>query len=81
VLSAIPDALRDATHRNGRAAITPREAEVLRLLSCGMTNRAIADTLSISPTTVRNHIEHLLSKLGAHSKLEAVVTAARTGMI
>lgn len=57
--------------------ITRREAEVLRLLACGASNRAIGETLGISPTTVRNHIEHLLAKLGVHSKLEAVVYAAR----
>lgn len=57
--------------------LTLREAEVLRLLACGMTNAKIAETLGISATTVRNHIEHLLAKLGVHSKLEAVVYAAR----
>jgi PAS domain S-box-containing protein len=67
--------------RAGNRGITRREAEVLRLLSCGLSNREIADTLSISPTTVRNHIEHLLGKLAVHSKLEAVVTAARAGLI
>jgi PAS domain S-box-containing protein len=82
VLSAIPDAFRAGApaHRRG-AAITAREAEVLRLLSCGLSNREIAETLTISPTTVRNHIEHLLAKLGVHSKLEAVVAAARSGVI
>jgi two-component system nitrate/nitrite response regulator NarL len=61
--------------------ITRREAEVLRMLACGARNRDIAETLGISPTTVRNHIEHLLTKLGVHSKLEAVVYAARTGLL
>ena len=61
--------------------ITRREAEVLRLLACGASNRAIGETLGISPTTVRNHIEHLLSKLGVHSKLEAVVYAARHRLV
>jgi PAS domain S-box-containing protein len=62
-------------------ALTPREAEVLRLLACGSSNRGIADTLGISATTVRNHIEHVLSKLGVHSKLEAVVLAAREHLV
>lgn len=62
-------------------AITRREAEVLRLLACGAGNREIAETLGISTTTVRNHIEHLLMKLGVHSKLEAVVYAARAGLL
>lgn len=44
-------------------------------------NKAIAETLGISATTVRNHIEHLLAKLGVHSKLEAVVYAAKSGLL
>jgi PAS domain S-box-containing protein len=63
------------------AALTKREAEVLRLLACGLTNAAIAETLGISRTTVRNHIEHLLGKLGVHSKLEAVIYAAQHGLM
>ena len=61
--------------------ITRREAEVLRLLACGASNAKIAEALSISATTARNHIEHLLAKLGVHSKLEAVVYAASHGML
>jgi PAS domain S-box-containing protein len=61
--------------------VTRREAEVLRMLACGATNKAIAETLGISTTTVRNHIEHLLAKLGVHSKLEAVVYAAQRGLV
>jgi PAS domain S-box-containing protein len=61
--------------------ITRREAEVLRLLACGASNAKIAEALGISATTVRNHIEHLLAKLGVHSKLEAVVYAAQRGLV
>jgi len=57
--------------------LTRRELEVLRLLTTGVGNSQIAETLGISPITVRNHIEHVLAKLGVHSKLEAVVFAAR----
>lgn len=61
--------------------ITRREAEVLRLLACGASNAKIAETIGISTTTVRNHIEHLLAKLGVHSKLEAVVYAAQHRLV
>lgn len=61
--------------------VTKREAEVLRLLALGASNASIGQTLGISTTTVRNHIEHLLSKMGVHSKLEAVVYAARAGLV
>jgi len=57
--------------------LTRRELEVLRLLTTGISNSQIAQTLGISPITVRNHIEHVLAKLEVHSKLEAVVFAAR----
>jgi two-component system, NarL family, nitrate/nitrite response regulator NarL len=63
------------------AALTKREAEVLRLLACGLTNAGMAETLGISRATIRNHIEHLLGKLGVHSKLEAVVYAAQHGLV
>ena len=58
------------------ARLTRRENEVLQLLACGLSTTQITVSLGLSQTTVRNHIEHLLSKLGVHSKLEAVVLAA-----
>ena len=77
VLSALP-----VLHVDPNAPpITKREAEVLRLLACGLSNAKIAEILGISATTVRNHIEHLLAKLGVHSKLEAVVYAAQRGLV
>jgi PAS domain S-box-containing protein len=54
------------------ASLTSREREILRLLAGGLTTSAIAEKLCISTTTVRNHIQHTLAKLGAHSRLEAV---------
>lgn len=61
--------------------LTARELEVLKLLASGQKTRAIADTLTLSHHTVRNHIRNLLSKLGAHSMLEAVVIAAKKRMV
>lgn len=79
--SAVLERLGTADTLVSMPDITRREAEVLRLLACGATNKAIAEALGISPTTVRNHIEHVLSKLGVHSKLEAVVYAAKAGLL
>ena len=56
-------------------SLTAREREILRLIAGGLTSSAIADKLCISHTTVRNHIQHILAKLGAHSRLEAVTVA------
>jgi PAS domain S-box-containing protein len=74
------EASQAAGHRDGEdpaGRLTPRESEVLRLLATGLDNAKIADVMGISATTVRNHIDHVLTKLGVHSKLEAVVFAAR----
>lgn len=61
--------------------LTPRESDVLHLVGAGLTNRQIANTLGISTNTVRNHVQHVLTKLDAHSKLEAVAVAARAGLL
>ncbi len=57
--------------------LTPRERDVLQLLSEGLDGAAIADQLFLSPATVRNHIQHILNKLGVHSRVEAVALALR----
>jgi len=56
--------------------LSRREFEVLRLLAAGLSTREIAERLSISPLTARNHIANVERKLGARSRLEAVVLAA-----
>lgn len=55
--------------------LTGRELEVLELVADGLDNRAIAKELSVSVTTVRSHVQHLLAKLDVHSKLEAAILA------
>lgn len=61
--------------------LSQREREVLQLLAQGVSARNLAEKLDISAATVRNHIQHILSKLGAHSRLEAVVEASRQGLL
>src|SRR5437867_97468 len=61
--------------------LTPREVEVLKLLAEGVSNQQIADRLVLSLHTVRNHVQNVISKLGAHSKLEAVAAAVREGIV
>ncbi len=63
------------------ASLTAREIEVLRLMADGKSTRKIADALFISTITVRNHIQHILQKLEAHSKVEAVSLAFRQRLI
>jgi DNA-binding NarL/FixJ family response regulator len=70
---------------NGKAdpdtTLSPREREILTLLAEGNTQLQIAATLVISPKTVATHIQHLLSKLGVHSRAQAVATAFRLGLV
>ena len=61
--------------------LTPREHEILVLLGQGLSTIDIAQALSISPTTVRNHIQNILHKLQVHSRLEAVTYAFEQGLI
>ena len=61
--------------------LTAREKEVLRLMAEGISSRDIASKLGISYTTVRTHIRSLGSKLGVHSKLEAIVKARELALV
>lgn len=65
----------------GRSDLSEREYDVLVRLAQGRTNKAIADELFLSLNTIRNYVQAVLSKLGAHSKLEAVAAAVREGII
>lgn len=62
-------------------SLTRREREVLQLLAAGLTTEEMAKRLAVSRVTVRNHIQHLLGKLGVHSRLEAILSGTRFGLI
>lgn len=66
---------------NGPVLLSPRETEILKLLAAGASTRLIAETLSISPATVRNHIQQVMTALRAHSRLEAVVKALQLRLL
>jgi DNA-binding NarL/FixJ family response regulator len=61
--------------------LTQREREVLRLLADGLTNEQIGAELSISAQTVRTHVQKAMEKLGAQTRVQAVATALRDGLI
>jgi DNA-binding NarL/FixJ family response regulator len=61
--------------------LTSREEEVLQLLAEGLSNRAIAQALSISEHTVKFHVTAIMTKLDAQSRTEAVVRATRLGLL
>jgi len=70
-----------ATAEGTGETLTERELGILRLLAQGKDSQAIADELTISANTVRTHLQNIFSKLGAHSKLEAVATATARGLL
>ena len=61
--------------------LTPREAEVLRLLAAGWSNREIADAIGTREGTVKNHISSVLSKLGVRDRTRAVLRALELGLL
>ena len=65
----------------GRAELSDREVEVLQLTADGMYPEEVAKQLHLSAHTVKNHLRHAMSKLDAHTKLEAVVKAVRARLI
>jgi DNA-binding NarL/FixJ family response regulator len=60
---------------------TPRELDVLNLLAEGLETTAMSHRLGIAPHTIEWHVRHLIEKLEVHSKLQAVIAAARLGLI
>lgn len=61
--------------------LTDREAEVLRFMAKGLTNSEIADTLYLSPTTIKSHVAGVLAKLGLRDRTQAVVFAYENGVV
>jgi DNA-binding NarL/FixJ family response regulator len=85
-LAVLDGALAEAFLRTPRASagaepLTPREREVLALLAEGHANKAIAARLDISEHTAKFHVNSILGKLGASSRAEAIVRAARMGLV
>jgi DNA-binding NarL/FixJ family response regulator len=67
--------------REAAVWLTLRERQVLALLADGASNKSMAKRLSLSPNTVRTHVQNILGKLGVHSRLEAVTLAIRQGLV
>ena len=71
---------RERVHRGaGRAALTPREREVVELLAMGLSGARIADELFISPQTVRTHVRNAMETLGARTRAHLIAIALRDG--
>lgn len=64
-----------------QAALTGREEEVLRLMSTGLSNTEIAESLTVSLETIKTHVGNVLTKLGAQNRTHAVVIAYESGLV
>ncbi|MFA1539866.1 LuxR C-terminal-related transcriptional regulator [Actinomadura monticuli] len=79
-------ALRGGARPRSRAQkvaqfLTPREREVLTRLARGESTQALAKAMGVTRSTARSHVQSVLSKLGVHSQREAVIEAARHGLV
>jgi DNA-binding NarL/FixJ family response regulator len=63
------------------APLTRRESEVLRHLAQGRTNKQIAEDLQISYETVKEHVQHVLRKIGVNDRTQAAIWAVRSGLV
>jgi DNA-binding NarL/FixJ family response regulator len=79
----IESQIRPKTSHNTKAVedLTGREREILVLMARGLDNAQIASELSISEATVRTHVGHVLAKLEARSRVQAVVVAYESGLV
>jgi PAS domain S-box-containing protein len=61
--------------------LTPRQREILRLIASGLSTAEVASELTLSPETVRNHLRNASRELHAHTRVEAIATAQRLGLL
>lgn len=80
-IGRITEMLLDEPRRESAVSLTPRECDVLSLVSLGHTNARIAAELGIGAQTVKGYLKDAMGKLGASTRLEAVVVARREGLL
>jgi DNA-binding NarL/FixJ family response regulator len=72
---------QEATERQRVNRLTPRQTEILQMLAQGVPTSEIAGKLGMSPLTLRTHVQNILTRLGVHTKLEAMALAIRHGKV
>ncbi|MEU7136927.1 response regulator transcription factor [Streptomyces sp. NPDC046261] len=74
-------AARDDEAARLRGRLSEREAEVLRLMTAGLSNAEIADRMTVGPATVKTHVAGVLAKLGVRDRTQAVIAAYESGFV
>jgi DNA-binding NarL/FixJ family response regulator len=78
----IPDDIARVLSENfGREELTPAEANVLRMIVGGMSNKEIAFTLDVSENTIKSHIQNIFGKIGVSDRTSAATTAIKRGLV
>lgn len=72
---------QEATQRQRANRLTPRQLEILQLIADGVPTPEIAERLGMSPLTLRTHVQNILTRLGVHTKVEAVAVAIKHGKV
>jgi NarL family two-component system response regulator LiaR len=81
VAARLVDAIAQPPGEDAHARLTPREREVLELIGRGLSNKLIARELGVSEKTVKNHVTHVLEKLGVSDRTQAALYAERAGLL
>ena len=68
-------------HHKPDPRLTPRQREILELIASGLSTAEVARELTLSPETVRNHLRNASKELRAHTRVEAIATAQRLGLL
>jgi DNA-binding NarL/FixJ family response regulator len=76
-----PDFLRQLAKPRSAGVLSAREREILQMLADGCSNREVADRLVVSVETVKTHVKHILAKLGADHRTQAVAIGLRQSLI
>jgi PAS domain S-box-containing protein len=71
----------ETVHLTPDPRVTPRQREILALIAAGLSTAEVARELTLSPETVRNHLRNAFRELRAHTRLEAIATAQRLGLL
>lgn len=81
LLAPVAEPSSETAMTESKLGLSPREIDVLRLLSDGLSNRDLSHSLAISPDTVKWHLKNIFGKLGVESRAQAIVTAQRLRLI